>query len=170
MHFYSHVQIRLDFRTSRILHHTICTCNVFICCIWIEFDKNSIFKYLILIAIGFEGFVNQKHDFRIKEPFGNLIFLEKDLDQFSIRTDLIMINSGLFPTPMYFAHRKGWVESNDKIINKDYMDAAINLGLKYVVILKRALGTEIKLDYPCIFNTQDYAIYKVSDQNSPNSK
>lgn len=132
--------------------------------------NNSSFKYLILIAIGFEGFVNQKHDFRIKEPFANLISLEKDLDQFSSRTDLIMINSGLFPTPMYFAHRKGWVESNEKIIDEVYMKAAINLGLKYVVILKRVLGTEIKLDYPCIFNSQDYAIYKVSDLNSPNSK
>lgn len=71
---------------------------------------------------------------------------------------------------MYFAHRKGWVESNEKIMDEVYMKAAINLGLKYVVILKRVLGTEIKLDYPCIFNSQDYAIYKVSDLNSPNSK
>jgi len=125
--------------------------------------KRNVYIYIILLAIGFEGFINQKHDFRIKEVFGNLVHLEKDLDQFSKKTDLIMINSGLFPTPMYFAHRKGWVESNEKIMDKDYILAAIGLGLKYVVILKRALGSEIKLDYPCVFNNEDYAIYNVSN-------
>lgn len=119
--------------------------------------------YISLIAIGFEGFVNQKHDFRIKENFGNLENLENSLDPFSKKTDLIMINSGLFPTPMYFAHRKGWVETNEKILDKEYLNGAIGLGLKYIVILKRALGTEIKLDFPCVFNNEDYAIYKVSN-------
>lgn len=142
-------------------------------CLFAAFSLSLIkFKFLVyvsLLAVGIEGFVNQKHDFRIKENFGNLEKLEKSLDSFTTKSDLILINSGLFPTPMYFAHRKGWVETNEKILDKDYMRAAIGLGLKYVVILKRALGTEIKLDYPCVFNNEDYAIYKVSNPISGNS-
>lgn len=131
--------------------------------------KNKLYIYLILIIIGFEGFINQKHDFRIKENFAKLENLENSLDSFSIKSELIMINSGLFPTPMYFAHRKGWVETNEKIMEKEYLEAAIKLGLKYVVILKRALGTEIKLDYPCVFNNEDYAIYRVANSISGNT-
>lgn len=129
--------------------------------------KNSFI--IILILISFEGILNQKKDFKIYNHFRKLSNLESDLDQFSNINDRIMINSGLFPTPMYFAHRKGWVETNEKILDKDYMRAAIGLGLKYVVILKRALGTEIKLDYPCVFNNDDYAIYKVSNPISGKS-
>jgi len=123
--------------------------------------KNSFIIILILISL--EGMLNQKKDFIIYNHFKKLSNLESDLNKFSNTNDRIMINSGLFPTPMYFAHRKGWVETNEKILDKDYILAAIGLGLKYVVILKRALGSEIKLDYPCVFNNEDYAIYNVSN-------
>lgn len=88
--------------------------------------------------------------------------LENDLDKISKRNDLIIINSGAFPTPMYFAHRKGWVDTNEKINNQEYIEELKNKGLKYIVILKRSFGKEIKLpQYKSILENKDYCIYKL---------
>jgi hypothetical protein len=72
---------------------------------------------------------------------------------------------------MYFAHRKGWVESNAKIQEEGFIDHLNLKGLKYIVILKRSFGTEIKLDQNLkIVENQHYCIYhSVRDIHSPTS-
>ncbi len=116
---------------------------------------------LLLIAISVEGIANQQHDFRLKEEEKALVNLEKDLDSVSSRQDLILINSGHYPTPIYFSHRKGWVERNDKIRDEQYIDSLKQKGLKYIVILKRYLGTETELDqYEKVLDNENYCIYK----------
>ncbi|NOZ47197.1 MAG: hypothetical protein GXO79_10515 [Chlorobi bacterium] len=117
---------------------------------------------IILIAISIEGIANQLHDFTIKEKDKRIINLEKDLDSISLRSDLIMINSGNYPTPMYFAHRKGWVNSNEKIRDEKFIESLKDKGLKYIVILKRSFGTEILLNqYNKVLENEDYCIYKL---------
>ncbi len=117
---------------------------------------------IILIAISVEGIANQQDDFRIKEKDIKILNLEKDLDKVSLKDDLILINSGNFPTPMYFAHRKGWVESNEKIKDEAYIADLKGKGLKYIVILKRSFGSEILLNnYQKVLENPDYCIYQL---------
>ncbi|MCZ4408865.1 glycosyltransferase family 39 protein [Cryomorphaceae bacterium 1068] len=127
----------------------------------IESQKIAVF---LLVAICAEGIANQHQDFRIKERSAKILNLESDLDQFSERSDLILINSGYYPTPMYFAHRKGWVNTNEQIQVKEYLEDLQSKGLKYIVILKRAFGKEMELnDHEVVFDNEDYRIYKLKE-------
>ena len=122
--------------------------------------KSSKIALFILILISIEGIANQQHDFRIKEKDRSILTLEKDLDKVSNRNDLILINSGLYPTPMYFSHRKGWINSNDEINNEDYIKKLRSKGLKYIVILKKCFGTEMRLTkHDMVFENDSYIIY-----------
>lgn len=133
--------------------------------------KNSKIAIILIIAIVAEsltsrlGFTEQTTtplDYTIRERDTGVLTLENDLDKISKRNDLIIINSGAFPTPMYFAHRKGWVDTNEKINNQEYIEELKNKGLKYIVILKRSFGKEIKLpQYKSILENKDYCIYKL---------
>jgi 4-amino-4-deoxy-L-arabinose transferase-like glycosyltransferase len=119
------------------------------------------FKYFILIAISVEGFLNYQDDFFIKKKDGMIFNLEKQLDVFSTKTDYILINSGDQPTPMYFAHRKGWVTFNDSIKNESYLLKLKQKNLKYIVILKQSFGTDIELQLPICITNEYYTIYKI---------
>ncbi len=101
---------------------------------------SKLWKTIILVAIGLEGFFNHLDDFRIKPVNASLLQLEPVMDQVSQRHDLVAINSGAFPTPMYFAHRKGWVAFNDQLSRETYVDSLSNLGLKHIIIMKRSFG------------------------------
>ncbi len=117
---------------------------------------------IILIAIAVEGIANQQHDFRIKDKDARLVRLESDLDKVSLPSDLIIINSGDYPSPMYFAHRKGWVNSNERIEDETYVKSLEQKGLRFIVILKRSFGTEISLSsYNKVFENEDYCIYEL---------
>lgn len=118
---------------------------------------------ILLLAIGIEGFANQIHDFRIPQKQQALYNLENDLNKVSNQNDLLLINSGEYPTAMYFAHRKGWVEYNNFISNKSNIDRLREKGLKNIVILKKTTGTNIDLDYPIAYNSDDYTIYYFND-------
>jgi len=130
---------------------------------------NSKIAIILLIAISIEGIANQQHDFRIKEKDLNVLNLETELDKISHRDDLIIINSSAYPSPMYFAHRKGWVNSNEMIKDSSYINELMNKGLKYILILKSGFGTEIELEqYERVLDNEDYCIYKVkSIANTP---
>jgi hypothetical protein len=121
--------------------------------------KNQNWAISILAIICLEGVLNAQHDFRIKTNEAALIQLENDLDHLSNRNKLILINSGSYPTPMYFAHRKGWIVENSTILDGDYIDSLSNLGLKHIVILKKTFGSNIALPYKKEFDNSDYTIY-----------
>ena len=123
--------------------------------------KNNKWRYIFLIIISLEGVMNYQDDFFIKDDDLAIYDLEKDFDGISNKEDLILINSGNKPTPMYFAHRKGWVTFNDSIKTPRYLNKLKQKGLKFIVILKRSFGDEIKLDYPICIDTPYYAIYKI---------
>jgi 4-amino-4-deoxy-L-arabinose transferase-like glycosyltransferase len=125
----------------------------------IKYSKLSI---IILIAISIEGIANQQDDFRIKETDRRILNLEKDLMKVSKQEDLILINSGSYPTPMYFSHRKGWVSYNEEILNENYVNGLRNKGLKFIVILKRSFGSEILInEFKKVLENEDYCIYEL---------
>ena len=120
--------------------------------------KNKKILLLLLVAIGVEGVLKQAYDFNIPERNMTLLNLEKDLDQFTSKDDLILINS-VNPTPMYFAHRKGWATTNEEMMNEDYIQSLQPKGLKAIVVLKRAFGNDLHLNKPLVFENEDYKIY-----------
>jgi hypothetical protein len=122
--------------------------------------KNKKIAFVVLLAISIDGILSQQHDFRIHDKEWAILNLEEDLDKVSLLEDLILINSGEYPTPMYFAHRKGWVESNEKLVDEKYINNLKEKGLKYIVILKKAFGTNIDLDLPIVLDNNDYCIYQ----------
>jgi hypothetical protein len=123
-------------------------------------QKNRV-QIILLAVIILEGTLNQIHDFRLKEHERAFVKLESDLDQFSKRSDLIVVNTIDNPTPIYFAHRKGWVASNDELLNEVFRKDIHQKGCKYIVILKRYLGGELYLELPVVLNTKDWVVYKL---------
>jgi hypothetical protein len=115
----------------------------------------------ILSIVIIENIANWQHDFRLKPEFAKFENLEKDLDKHSNRNDLIFINSIEVPTPLYFAHRKGWSNRNIYIENPHYVDSLQKLGLKYIVIAKKAFGSTTQLNYQKIDSNEVYDIYKL---------
>lgn len=97
-------------------------------------------KTIVLVAIGLEGFFNHLDDFRIKPVNAALLQIEPLMNEISQPKDLVAINSGAFPTPMYFAHRKGWVAFNNQLSQVSYIDSLTHLGLKHIIIMKRTFG------------------------------
>jgi 4-amino-4-deoxy-L-arabinose transferase-like glycosyltransferase len=117
---------------------------------------------ILLFAIVVEGIANQQHDFRIREDDKFLVTIEQELDEVSDRNDLILINSGEYPTSMYFTHRKGWIDYNEKVSDENYVSELKNKGLKYILIMKKRFGTEIDLQqYDIVLENENYRLYKL---------
>ena len=62
---------------------------------------------------------------------------------------------------MYFAHRKGWVESNKKIQEEPYISELKKKGLRFIVVLKEGFGRELTLPYPIVVEKKSYRIYSL---------
>ena len=62
---------------------------------------------------------------------------------------------------MYFAHRKGWSNSNHKITQENYIKELQKNGLKYIVIIKNSEKPIENLNLPIAFEDQYYCIYEV---------
>lgn len=124
------------------------------------FQKKYV-QLIFLVLIVLEGTLNQLHDFRLKEHELAFVNLESDLDRFSKRSDLIAVNTGENPTAIYFAHRKGWVASNDELLDPDFRKTIRNKGCKYIVVLKRYLGGDLYLGLPVVLTTENWVIYSL---------
>lgn len=119
-------------------------------------------RIFFLSAIALELLAAQFIDFRIKPEFQFLKTIEVDLDDYSDREDLFLINSGNWPTPMYFVHRKGWVAKNERITDPAYLSELQGKGLKYVLILKQAFGADCELNLPLVTEEPEYKLYRIS--------
>jgi hypothetical protein len=125
-----------------------------------QFNKPKI-KWLLLTLILIEAIANKYDDFIIKPNALAITSLEVELNKVSQKVDLIAINSGFVPTPMYFAHRKGWICSNEQFLNNNYVEVLKSLGLKQIVILKKVFGTEQRLAFKILFENEHYIIYQI---------
>lgn len=123
--------------------------------------KNKKIAATLLIIICAEGILNQYHDFKIKPNEAAMLSLDRDMNSVTKKDDLIMINSGDNPTPMYFAHRKGWIAHNYQIADSNYLKSCRTQGLKQLLILHRTFGTTITLPLPIIFTNENYTIYSI---------
>lgn len=123
--------------------------------------KNNKIQAIILLLICLEGILNQQHDFRLKEHELAFVKLETELDAFSERSDLIAVNTIDNPTAIYFAHRKGWVASNDELLSEAFRKGIQQKGCKYIVVLKRYLGGELYLPLSVALNNENWTVYRL---------
>jgi hypothetical protein len=112
------------------------------------------------MLISIEGLLNQWNDFVIKPDEKALTHLETDLNKVSNHDDLIVINSNNVPTPMYFAHRKGWVTSNENLLDKLYLETLKEKGCEFILVLKNTFGEDIPLNKEILFENEHYKVYK----------
>lgn len=122
--------------------------------------QNRKIAVALLLVICAEGLLNQIHILKIREPNLSLTQLENIVDRFSTRSDLIAINGSgeEDPTPMYFAHRKGWVLPNAKLTER--LPIIRTKGCKLVVILKQ-IGGDMQLDFPILYESDAFKIYDI---------
>ena len=123
-------------------------------------------RVLLPILVGLfllEGVLNQVQDFRIKPQAAELVRLEGLLDKQLPEDGLLFVNSGKYPTPLYFAHRKGWIGTNQEIKKEAYRDSLEVLGLKHILILKRAFGNDMTLPEEEVYSDEDFHIYRLVD-------
>jgi hypothetical protein len=114
---------------------------------------------VLLLAVAAEGIANQQYDFRIKKKDKTLVNIEQDMDKISGKNDLVVINSGAYPTPMYFAHRKGWIAFNAQISDSTFITGLQQQGAQYIIILKKTFGSELLLPYKKLVSNDYYDIY-----------
>lgn len=124
--------------------------------------RNPKFRTVLLLAMALENVLNQHVDFRIREDHRPILRLEEVFDGFSERSDLIAINSDQNPAPMYFTHRKGWVASNEQLSDPAFVADLRQRGCKYLLVLKRAYGTDLPLAYSKVFDDENYAVYSLN--------
>ncbi len=124
--------------------------------------KSQRWAIVIVALVCLESTINQNQDFRIKKENAFLTQLDQLLDEHLEKDGLVLINSNQHPTPMYFAHRKGWVASNENILANQYIDSLSVLGLKYVLILKHGFGEDIQVpELEILVEDEHLRIYKL---------
>jgi 4-amino-4-deoxy-L-arabinose transferase-like glycosyltransferase len=121
--------------------------------------KTIRFRQIALFIIIVEGIANQQHDFTIKDSEKYKLTLEKIADELSNRSDEIVINGGGNPQQLFFAHRKGWTVSNEKLTDQNFINALKEKGCKYIFINKNDFKN--KLNYPGVFEDDYFAVYKL---------
>lgn len=118
-------------------------------------------RVILLLAIAIENFSSHTSDYIVKGNRKSLLELESVCDRIVSPEELIVINSGADPTAMYFVHRKGWVCHNNDLLDKTFVTSLHERGAEYIIILKKAFGSDMKLDLPRIYDSEDYDIYRI---------
>lgn len=121
-------------------------------------DKVKIFFVTIIIL---EGVLNQKHDFFLKTNERKIASLEVYMDRFTRRGDLIVVNSGDYPTALYFSHRKGWLATNEQLHDDRFMKDLRLKGCRYALIMKQLFGSDTNLNYQVVFTNDYFSLYRL---------
>jgi 4-amino-4-deoxy-L-arabinose transferase-like glycosyltransferase len=124
-------------------------------------DKNTKLCLFILLVVAIEGVSSQFHEFRVKDDFKKILLLEDIVNNHFAKGEMIAFNTGNYPTPLYFTHRKGMSVSNAELrMTLTHIQLKRN-NIKGIVIMKKLFGKEVNLIYPIVFENEDYKIYRL---------
>jgi hypothetical protein len=112
----------------------------------------------LLIVFAADNISRKQHDFRVPKRDLYRLTTEKIIDRFIAPTQLIAINGGPSPVDLYCTGRRGWSLEN-KEINSVNLTELKNRGVSHLVINKH--NQDFKLDYPLIFEDEDFKIYQL---------
>ena len=77
------------------------------------------------------------------------------------KDELVAINGNGNPQELYLSHRKGFVISNEDLMNPKKIKSMRFKGCKYIIVNKHSYNR--KLEYNEIFDNKDYKIYEIED-------
>jgi hypothetical protein len=123
--------------------------------------KNKTIVAFALVVISVEGIANKTQDFRIRHPYTSMLNLETIMDSVSTRKDLIAINGNGSGTPMFFAHRRGWISTNEMLSDTTYINSIHEKGCKYILILRDTPGRDMSLDLPIVYDSDYSRVYRL---------
>ncbi len=125
--------------------------------------QNKKIVQIILVCICLENIIYYIPTFGIQKNKDFLLNLEKIMDTYTEKSDLIFINSDSDPQAMYFAHRKGWLNSNRMLHNKEYIAKIKEQGCKYILILRKISEADIELNshFKEIYLDTNIRLYKI---------
>lgn len=123
--------------------------------------KKRSWRVVLLTAVALENVLNSHSQFVIKDVRQPIVALESTFDRFSDRTDLICVNSGQDPTVVYFTHRKGWVATNEQLLDDNYREELKRRGCRYILVMKKVFGSDVELPLPVQYNSEDYTVYSL---------
>ncbi|MFK7970525.1 MAG: ArnT family glycosyltransferase [Bacteroidia bacterium] len=95
---------------------------------------NPKYAYILLALICLESLGNQSYDFQVREKRMHPLELEAILDTHVPKGTAIIINGGLSPQPIYFAHRSGWSVSPDACLRIAKVEELHDFGAQFLVI------------------------------------
>lgn len=110
----------------------------------------------LLVLVSCEGIASQANDFRLHPSLVPLLQLEKDLGDYDGR---IAMNTGQVPTPMYFAHRRGWTLTNAELQDERTLERLRHKGCKRIVVFKHTFDGDVDLSWPVLLETEAYRIH-----------
>lgn len=113
----------------------------------------------LLAVIILEGLLAQANDFHVDPDKLPLLALEQDLDATGAPEALIAVNSAQVPTPMYFAHRRGWTVRNADLTHPGFLDSLSALGCARVVVLKHTFEQDVAVPWPVLLERDAYRIH-----------
>ena len=122
-------------------------------------------QLLAVTLIAAEGFASQWQDFRPSPVQAPLLALEHDLDTLGPRTDLLVVNSGAIPTPLYFAHRKGWTAYAADLERGPYLDSLAERGARYVLQIQVGYERPVPLGLPVVLHTAHYTVFALQPRS-----
>lgn len=73
----------------------------------------------------------------------------------------IVLNSPAYPTPLYFTHRRGWLASNEQLLQPEFMADLKQRGCSYALILKKRFGTAVELPYAKVLDDELLTLYRL---------
>lgn len=116
--------------------------------------------YVLVGLVVVEGILNQHHDFHFREEDRYLVEMEGILSA-QCGEGLFVVNSGEYPTPLYFAHRRGWVMGNSEMLEAGRIDSLRELGLRYVMVLEGRFGEGVELGLEEVVRGEGWVVYGV---------
>lgn len=117
------------------------------------------YQFIVLGLIVLEGLINQQHDFFIRKEQRTVMALEQLTERYTTAKNLIVINGGPSPQEIYFAHRKGWSVTNDKINNLS-LDQYRAAGAEFLIINHKTFSDSLNNLIP-LEQINEYSIYSL---------
>ncbi|MGK2863752.1 MAG: hypothetical protein ACSLE0_17600, partial [Chitinophagaceae bacterium] len=122
----------------------------------------GVYQSILLVLIALEGILNQQHDFFIKDSEAYILKVEDIASRNTLPGDRIVINGGQSPQEIYFAHRKGWSVTNDKI-DSTTIQLYKEAGASYLIINNRTFSQAIDF-IPVKEIGSEYSIYSIKNE------
>lgn len=123
-----------------------------------ELPKKLTIVLTVLLVV--EGVGNQYHDFFIKDSERYKLSLEGFLDDNISRDVKIIVNDGLSPQMMYFAHHKGWSVDSGILNNTDSIQSIAASGAEFLVV-DRVYYPQSISGFKLVDSTSYYSLYYI---------